>query len=321
MSAAIEVRDLQVQFVRGAMHTSVVRGVSFEIAPGECLGVVGESGSGKTQLFLAVMGLLAGNARASGSVRVEGEELLGARAGVLNRWRGTKLAMVFQDPMNSLTPHVRIGTQLTEVLRVHARLAPRAALDRAVQLLGRVGIASAGRRVRDYPFEFSGGERQRIVIAMSLLCSPSLVIADEPTTALDVTVQAQILGLLCELRRESGMALALVSHDLAVIAALADRVAVMYAGRIVESAGRRTLLHAPRHPYSAELLRCVPRLDAPLAPRMPTLTGSPPSAGAVDLGCAFAPRCPRAQARCRTDRPSLHAEGDTQVACHYPVPV
>ena len=319
MSSVLAVSDLAISFARGAQRLEALRGVSFEIGPGECLGVVGESGSGKTQLFLAVMGLLAGNARASGRVAFQGTDLLGLPAGRMNQFRGAGLSMVFQDPMNSLTPHVRIGTQLAEVLMAHTGTAADEAWNQSSAMLARVGIAEADSRMRRYPFQFSGGERQRIAIAMSLMCAPALVIADEPTTALDVTVQAQILELLRAVRREFGMALALVSHDLAVVAALADRVLVMYAGRIVESAPLRALLSGPRHPYTAELLRCTPRLGAPLERRMATLPGSPPRPQDPEVGCAFESRCPRVQPRCRQERPLLERHGAALAACHFPL--
>jgi oligopeptide transport system ATP-binding protein len=296
-----------------------VAGVSLRIEPEECVGVVGESGSGKTQLFLAAMGLLSRDAQVSGSIRFAGAELLGAKAATLNRVRGAKLTMIFQDPMTSLTPHLKIGAQLAEALVCHSGQSWQEARRAAGRMLERVRIPDAERRLNQYPYELSGGMRQRVMLAMSLLCKPELVIADEPTTALDVTLQAQIIDLLRAARAETGMALVLISHDLGVIAGLADRILVMYAGRIVESAAAAELLRQPRHPYSAELLKCVPSLSGPRPARMPTLAGQPPLPGEALQACAFAPRCPRAQQRCRIERPPLAGSAPSQVACHYPL--
>jgi oligopeptide transport system ATP-binding protein len=286
----------------------------------ECVGIVGESGSGKTQLFMAAMGLLAPGAAAAGSVRFEDEEILGAASRTLNRIRGSKLTMVFQDPMTSLTPHLKIGTQLAEVLVCHAGKSWSEARVAARRMLERVRVPEAERRLNQYPHELSGGLRQRVMIGMSLMCEPQLVIADEPTTALDVTVQAQIIDLLRAMRAEVGMALVLISHDLAVVAGLADRILVMYAGRIIESAAAADLFRHARHPYTAELLKCIPSLSGPRLERLPTLSGQPPRPGDSHAGCAFAPRCPRAAERCRVERPLLQDAGAARlVACHFPV--
>jgi oligopeptide transport system ATP-binding protein len=316
----LRLESLRVSFARAGATIDAVREVSLAVCPGECLGIVGESGSGKTQSFLAAMGLLAPNARAGGSVRFEGEEILGAEPSVLNRVRGSKLTMIFQDPMTALTPHLRIGVQLAEVLVTHRGASWAQAERAALRALERVQVPEPKRRLEQYPHELSGGMRQRVMIGMSLLCEPALVIADEPTSALDVTVQAQIVDLLRALRLDSGLAIALISHDLGVVAGLADRVAVMYAGRIVESAPTAELLRAPRHPYTALLLQCVPDLRAPRSARMPSLPGQPPSAAALPPGCAFAPRCPRASERCRAQRPPLQpvAQGG-ELACHHPL--
>ena len=239
MASILSVDDLTVRFAHRTGTVDAVAGASLRVAPNECLGIVGESASGKTQLFLAAMGLLGGRAEVSGSIRFAGEELLGKTAAALNAFRGSRLTMIFQDPMTSLTPHLRIGTQLAEVLVCHSRLSWSAARTEAGRMLERVRMPDAKRRLQQYPYELSGGMRQRVMLAMSLLCKPDLLIADEPTTALDVTLQAQIMELLRITRGETGMALVLISHDLGVIAGLADRILVMYAGRIVENARRR----------------------------------------------------------------------------------
>ena len=326
MSSTFSIEDLSVSFVQNGVHLPAVRQVSLAVAPRECVGIVGESGSGKTQVFMAAMGLLPGNARAEGRVRFEDADLLGAPPSQLNRIRGSKLSMVFQDPMTSLTPHLKIGAQLAEVLVCHAGKSWSEARIAARRMLERVRVPEPARRLDQYPHELSGGLRQRVMIGMSLLCEPSLVIADEPTTALDVTVQAQIIELLLAMRREIGMALVLISHDLGVVAGLADRILVMYAGRIVESSGAMELFRRAYHPYTAELLKCIPSLSGPRLDRLPTLPGQPPEPGDSPAGCAFAPRCPRAAERCRVERPVLEKTGAAyaggiarQVACHFPL--
>jgi oligopeptide transport system ATP-binding protein len=319
LSGALEVADLSVTFTQRRASIAAVRRVTLNIAQGECVAVVGESGSGKTQLFMAAMGLLPKNASAEGSVVFQGAELLRADRAALNHVRGSKLAMIFQDPMTALTPHLRVGTQLAEVLVQHAALSWRDAWHSAARMLERVRISEASRRMNQYPHELSGGLRQRVMIAMSLLCAPSLVIADEPTASLDVTVQAQIMELLRAMRSEVGMALALISHDLGLVAGFADRILVMYAGRVVESAAAEHLFRRPRHPYTAELIRCMPRVSGPLPPRMATLPGQPPRPQESPPGCAFAPRCPRAEQRCRTERPALLMLGAGAAACHFPL--
>jgi oligopeptide transport system ATP-binding protein len=323
----LSIEGLSVGFAQRNVEICAVRQVSLAVAAGECVGIVGESGSGKTQAFMAAMGLLAGNATARGSVRFDGDEILGAAASQLNRIRGSKLAMMFQDPMTSLTPHLKIGVQLAEVLVCHAGKSWSEARIAARRMLERVRVPEPARRLNQYPHELSGGLRQRVLIGMSLLCQPQLVIADEPTTALDVTVQAQILDLLRAMREEVGMALVLISHDLGVVAGLADRIVVMYAGRIVESAESAELFRHARHPYTAELLKCIPRLSGPRLERLPTLPGQPPQPGDSSPGCAFAPRCARAADRCRSERPLLQDAGRalengtaSQVACHFPLP-
>jgi oligopeptide transport system ATP-binding protein len=317
---ALSIENLQVEYPLGGDIIAAVREVSLVVAPRECIGIVGESGSGKTQVFMAAMGLLARSARARGSVRFDGEEILGLEPKALNRVRGSKLSMIFQDPMTSLTPHLRIGVQLAEVLVEHRGSSWQEAQRAALHALERVRIPEAARRLRQYPHELSGGMRQRVMIATSLMCEPSLLIADEPTTALDVTVQAQIMDLLRALRLETGLSIALVSHDLGVVAGLAERIVVMYAGRVVESARAAELLRRARHPYTDLLLKCVPNLAEARLERMPCLPGQPPSPTATERGCAFAPRCPLASERCRAERPTLRPVGEAaQVACHYPL--
>jgi oligopeptide transport system ATP-binding protein len=317
--STLRVAELHIRFTRRTGTLEAVAGASLHVDSKECVGVVGESGSGKTQLFLAVMGLLAGAAQVSGSIRFAGNELLGATTAAINRVRGSKLTMIFQDPMTSLTPHLRIGTQLAEVLVCHSGLSWTEARIAAGRMLESVRIPDPKRRLKQYPFELSGGMRQRVMLAMSLLCKPDLLIADEPTTALDVTLQAQIMELLRAARGEAGMALVLISHDLGVIAGLADRILVMYAGRIVENAAAAELLRRPRHPYTAELLKCVPSLSGPRLARMPTLAGQPPQPGELLQACPFAPRCPRAADRCRLEAPALMGAPMSQVACHFPL--
>jgi oligopeptide transport system ATP-binding protein len=319
VTPTLSIDDLRIAFSHRAGSIEAVDGVSLQIAPSECVGIVGESGSGKTQVFLAAMGLLAGNARAAGSVRFEGRELLGADQATLNRVRGSKLTMIPQAPMTSLTPHLKIGIQLAEVMVVHRAMTWSDARSCAGRMLERVHVPEPKRRLNQYPHELSGGMRQRVMIAMSLLCEPSLVIADEPTTALDVTIQAQIIELLRAVRGEFGMALALISHDLAVVAGLADRILVMYAGRIVEVAAAGELFRHPRHPYTAGLLKCVPSISGPRPARLPTLVGQPPRPGEVLEACPFAPRCSRAAERCRIERPRLQGAAEAQVACHFPL--
>ncbi|MEP6883203.1 MAG: ABC transporter ATP-binding protein [Gammaproteobacteria bacterium] len=320
MLPTLSIENLSVSFSQRSATIAAVREVSLNVSPGECLAVVGESGSGKTQVFMAVMGLLAGNAIARGNVRFGGEEILGLDRERLNRIRGAMLSMIFQDPMTSLTPHLKVGAQLAEVLVCHAGKSWSEARIAARRMLERVRVPEAGRRLDQYPHELSGGLRQRVMIGMSLLCDPKLVIADEPTTALDVTVQAQIIELLRAVRADVGMSLVLISHDLAVVAGLADRILVMYSGRIVESASAAELFRQARHPYTGELLKCIPSLSGPRLERLPTLRGQPPQAGESPAGCAFAPRCPRADERCRGERPLLQElGGGAAVACHYPL--
>ena len=313
----LEIRDLAVEFHtrRGALKA--VDGVDCSIAPGRCLGIVGESGCGKSVTALAIMGLVDPPGRVvGGSVNFRGEDLRALDEDALLRLRGAELAMIFQEPMTSLNPVMTVGDQVAEVLVLHDGLAAREAMERAVELLRRVGIPTPERRARDYPHQLSGGMRQRVMIAMALACRPALLIADEPTTALDVTVQAQILELILELQESDGMAVLFISHDLGVISEMADEVAVMYAGSIVEQAPSEALLANPRHPYTRGLLATLPRLDANER-RLPMISGAVPDLGALPRGCAFQDRCPHAGAVCREAPPVLEAVAlDHRAACH-----
>jgi peptide/nickel transport system ATP-binding protein len=320
--ALLEVEDLAVTFSRrGRRDVQAVDGVSFSVDAGETLGLVGESGSGKSVTSLAIMGLLPRRGvRVSGKVGFEDKQLLTLRQDDLRDLRGRDIAMVFQDPLSSLNPVVPIGTQVTEVLVRHRHLSKSEASREAVALLDLVGIPDPQRRLREYPHQLSGGMRQRALIAMAVACRPRLLIADEPTTALDVTIQAQILELLKELVREQGTALVLITHDLGVVAGLCDRVNVMYSGRIVEQADRRTLFVSPRHPYTTGLLASIPRLDAVEGAPLQPIPGSPTDTLPWPTGCAFAPRCPRKLEVCTTVTPELEPDGPRWLRCHNPVP-
>jgi len=304
MTPLLEVAGLDVRFATPDGDVRAADDLSFAVRDGESLGVVGESGSGKTQVFLAILGLLARNGRATGSARFRGQEILNLRPPALNRIRGPKIAMIFQDPMTSLNPYLRIGRQMTEVLVEHKGMSEARARARGIEMLDQVGIPAAGRRFDRYPHEFSGGMRQRVMIAMALLCEPELLIADEPTTALDVTVQAQILDLLRDLRRDLGMAIIVITHDLGVVAGLAERVLVMYAGRIAESGPVERIFDDPQHPYTLSLLRSMPRVDLPTEDLW-VIPGQPPNLQALPPGCAFNDRCPFAFARCPVEVPAL----------------
>ncbi len=312
----LAIAGLNVRFATPDGEVPAVRDVNLAIEPGECVGIVGESGSGKTQAFLAVMGLLAANGRASGSVRFEGGELLGRDRASLDRIRGRRLAMVFQDPMTSLNPYLTVSRQMTEVLMVHQGLDERAARAEALRLLDRVGIPDAAQRFDHYPHAYSGGMHQRAMLAMALLCRPALLIADEPTTALDVTVQAQILALLAELRHETNAAIVLITHDLGVIAGLADRVGVMYAGALVELGPAAAVFANPRHPYTRALLGSTVRLDR-AGGDLVAIDGQPPNPLRLPTGCAFHDRCPQTFARCSSEWPALRDVAPARAAaCH-----
>ncbi|MEZ5833613.1 MAG: ATP-binding cassette domain-containing protein [Dongiaceae bacterium] len=313
----LSARDLTVDFKLEHGWVRAVDGVSFDVRRGEVLGIVGESGSGKSQILMAAMGLTAINGRCGGSVTFEGEEILNAAPDRLDKIRGSAMSMIFQDPMTSLNPYMRVVDQLTEVLVAHQEKSKAEAVEVATEMLERVRIPEARRRIGLYPHEFSGGMRQRVMIAMALLCRPALLFADEPTTALDVTVQAQILDLLNGLVHELNAAVVIVTHDLGVIARLCDRVVVLYGGRIMEEAAIDELFEAPRHPYSQGLLAATPRLDDDTAHDLRTIPGAPRALGGQLSGCPFAPRCDRRVERCTMETPSLQrAAGNRAAACH-----
>jgi peptide/nickel transport system ATP-binding protein/oligopeptide transport system ATP-binding protein len=295
----LEVNDLQVSFVTEDGVVRAVDGVSFTLDRGEVVAIVGESGSGKSVTAMTLMGLTRGpNSRFAGSARLRGEELVTATEDQLQKIRGEEIAMIFQDPISSLSPVHRIGDQIVEQIRAHEKISKAAALDRTVQLMERVGIPRAAERARAYPHEFSGGMRQRAMIAMALSLSPSVLIADEPTTALDVTIQAQILEEIRQLSRESDSGVIFVTHDLGVVADIADRVVVMYSGRVVEQGTLNEIFYDPQHPYTWGLLGSVTRMDREPPHRLPAIPGQPPSLVNPPTGCHFRPRCPHAFDKC-----------------------
>ncbi len=300
----LEVRNLNVEFKVIDGIVKAVNGLSFKAYDQEIIGVVGESGSGKSQTMLAVMGLLANNAKVSGSVKFMGQELIGMSAKELNRIRGDKISMIFQDPMTSLNPYLKISSQMTEVLMLHKGLSYKDALNQSIQMLEHVKIPDAKNRINLYPHEFSGGMRQRVMIAMTLLTRPKMLIADEPTTALDVTVQAQILQLLKELRKEMGMTIIFITHDMGVVANLCDRVNVMYGGWLMETASIIETFNNPMHPYTQALLSAIPSLDAEVD-KLHTIPGEPPNLLNLPSGCPFQSRCEKAIEKCQTTIP-LH---------------
>jgi len=313
----LEVAELAVDLMTPGGSRRVVDRTSFSLDEGESLGVVGESGSGKTMTALALMGLTPEGARVSGSILFEGRELIGLSEEAMQQLRGDRIAMIFQEPMTALNPLHKVGAQVAEPLVLHRGLTERDARGRAVDLLERVRLAEPERAARSYPFALSGGERQRAMIAMAIGCSPRLIIADEPTTALDVTVQARILALIDGLRSESKMAILLVSHDLAVIAGHCDRVIVMYAGVIMESGPVQVVLHQPRNPYTLALLEARARPGAPRRARLKTIPGAPPAAHERSVGCPFAGRCALTVDRCWTTPPPEVGFGANHVSrCH-----
>jgi peptide/nickel transport system ATP-binding protein len=319
--ALLEVRDLKVVFQRrGEPPFTAVDGVSFDVQPGQTVGLVGESGCGKSVTSLAIMRLLAkrGN-KVTGSVSFEGADLLTLSDKEMRDRRGRDLGMVFQDPQSSLNPVIPIGLQLTEVLERHRDMPRKKARAEAIELLDKVGIPDPARRLGEYPHQLSGGMRQRALIAIALACRPRLLIADEPTTALDVTIQAQILALLRELVQDTGTALIMITHDLGVVAGLCDEVNVLYGGKIVEGAQRHALFAEPRHPYTHGLLESIPRLDAGRGEKLVPIKGSVSDNIPWEGGCAFAPRCPNALPVCRESMPLLESDGAGLLRCHNPV--
>jgi oligopeptide transport system ATP-binding protein len=315
VSLLLQVEGLRVRLPTGAGPATVVEGIDYEVETGEVFGIAGESGSGKTMSVLALMGLLPPGGAVDGSAVFEGRDLLRLPRRELRRICGRKLAMVFQDPMTSLHPMLSIGTQLTEHVRRHLGLGRNDAAERALELLREVRIPDPDSALHAFPHQFSGGMRQRIAIAVALACRPTLLIADEPTTALDVTVQAGIIRLLDRLRRESGLAIVLITHDLGVLSAIADRVAVFYAGRIVEAGGRTDVLSRPRHPYTRGLLDALPHPEAAATPLV-AIPGAPPAPRSIPPGCPFHPRCRYAEPISREVVPPLLRVDGRWLACH-----
>ncbi len=319
MEPLLEVRNLKTQFFTPDGIVKAVDGVSFQVMPGETLGIAGESGCGKSVSALSIMRLIPSPpGKIDGQILFEGQDLLTMHDQAIRSIRGRKIGMIFQDPITSLNPVLSINQQISEVLQLHLGMSRHTARRRAIELLTMVGIPKAAERIDQYPHQFSGGMRQRVMIAIAVACGPALLIADEPTTALDVTIQAQILDLLRALQREHRMALILITHDLGVLAGMADRILVMYAGQVVETAPTGELFANPRHPYTAGLLSSVPRLDAARATRLAPIRGQPPDLIDLPKGCPFAPRCDYAQETCRQKTPPLlEVQPGHQAACWY----
>ena len=317
MEPLVDVRDLRVAFRSEGQSLAAVDGVSFQLAPGETLGIVGESGSGKSLTALAMIGLLPkGGVEVSGSIRYDGRDLQRLPESELRRLRGSAIAMIFQEPATALNPVFTVGDQIAETFMQHRSVTRREAMERAVEMLRLVGISAPERRLNDYPHQMSGGMRQRVMISIALACEPKLLIADEPTTALDVTIQAQVLDLLRELKGRLGLSVILITHSLGVVAEFVDRIAVMYAGRIVEEARTADLFDHPRHPYTQGLLASIPPIDEEI-PRLHAINGTVPPLANMPAGCRFHPRCPVAIDECRRIDPPLRRVSEhRQVACH-----
>ena len=320
----LEVKNLVVRFQTQDALIYAVNGINFSLERGQTLGIVGESGSGKSQSVLAIMGLLARNGSTTGQALYKGEDLLTMKPSALNKIRGNRVAMIFQDPMTSLNPYLTVERQMTEVLQFHKGMNRKSARARSVELLDAVKIPEAASRITMYPHEFSGGMRQRVMIAMALLCEPEVLIADEPTTALDVTVQAQILALLRDLQRDFGTAIVMITHDLGVVAGLCDEVMVLYGGRVMEQGAAESIFYSASHPYTVGLLKAIPRLDTDGADdaALVAIPGAPPNMARPPLGCPFSERCVLASADCRETLPALQAAADHPAvlrACHRSV--
>ena len=311
----LDVKDLRVEFTTQDGNVTAVNNLNFTLEPGETLGIVGESGSGKSQSVFAIMGLLAKNGIISGSAEFEGKNILNLPESELNTIRADEIAMIFQDPMTSLNPYMKVSAQLIEVLQKHKGISKKEAFEESVRMLEAVKIPEARKRINMYPHEFSGGMRQRVMIAMSLLCNPKLLIADEPTTALDVTVQAQIMDLLNDLKKEFNTAIIMITHDLGVVAGSCDKVLVMYAGRTMEYGTVDEIFYKPCHPYTEGLLKAIPRLDGEVDV-LPTIPGNPPNLLNLPTGCPYQERCHRALSHCKQEAPSLLAFAeDRKRAC------
>jgi peptide/nickel transport system ATP-binding protein len=314
-SPLLDIRDLRVEFRSGSAWHAAVRGVDLQLGTNETLAVVGESGSGKSLTALAVMGLVpapSGRIGPGSSIRLEGRELTTLDDAAMDQIRGNQIAMIFQEPMTALNPTMRVGAQIAESIRKHRGVDHRAARAEVLRLLDLVRMPSAETRIDDYPHQFSGGMRQRVMIAIALACRPRVLLADEPTTALDVTIQAQVLALIEDLKREIGLAVMFITHNLGVVALIADRVAVMYAGRVVEMADARTIFERPGHPYTRALLASMPRVDRDLASLEP-IRGQVPSIRDIGQGCGFAPRCEHAREQCLSEAPPMSSRGSSHV--------
>lgn len=315
MDSLLTVRDLQIQFQTKKGINTAVDGIGFSVGKGEILGIVGESGCGKSVTSLSILRLLGSNSIISqGSIQLEGRELLTLTEDEMCKIRGNEISMIFQDPMTALNPTMTIGDQLMEPLMIHQGYKKKDAWKEAVEVLKKVGIAAPEKRMKEYPHQLSGGMRQRVMIAMAVSCAPKLLIADEPTTALDVTIQAQILELMLELRQKMNTAIILITHDMGVVAETADNILVLYAGKVVEYGSVKDIFNNPRHPYTKGLLSSIPPLETDVE-ELNTIEGTVPAPGHMPAGCRFSPRCPYAKERCRSQQPGLYQAGNSKVCC------